>query len=92
MSKIGIDGPCPVSAVNREGGRMTPLGTIRKNRREEIRFTVETFRGCEIVNARVWYRDDAGKYCPGKQGLAFRLELLADVLAALGKARKAVLP
>lgn len=69
---------------------MTDLGTIRKNAREEIRFTVETFKGHEIVNIRVWYRDDAGEYRPGKQGLAFRPDLLGEVLDALGKARKAV--
>lgn len=70
---------------------MMELGTIRKNAREEIRFTVETFHGCEIVNARIWFRDAAGEYRPGRQGLAFRLELLGDVLAALRKAGKAVL-
>ena len=63
---------------------MMDLGTIRKNRREEIRFSVETYKGVEIVNARVWYLDADGEYRPGKQGLAFRLDLL-------GKARKAVL-
>lgn len=70
---------------------MMQLGTIRKNSAEEIRLTVETFKGLEIVNARVWYRTDGGEYRPGKQGLTFRLELLGDVLDALGKARKAVL-
>jgi hypothetical protein len=70
---------------------MMQLGTIRKNSAEEIRLTVETFKGLEIVNARVWYHTDGGEYRPGKQGLAFRLELLGDVLDALGKARKAVL-
>lgn len=70
---------------------MMELGTIRKNSAEEIRLTVETFKGVEIVNARVWYRTDGGEYRPGKQGLAFRLELLGEVLDALGKARKAVL-
>lgn len=70
---------------------MIELGTIRKNSREEIRLTVETYKGAEIVSARVWYRDEEGEYRPGKQGLAFRLELLGDVLAALSKARKVVL-
>lgn len=69
---------------------MMQLGTIRKNGAEEIRFTVETFKGREIVNARVWFRTEAGDYRPGKQGLAFRLDLLAEVLDALGKARQAV--
>ena len=70
---------------------MMELGTIRKNLAEEIRLTAETFKGVEIVNARVWCRTDGGEYRPGKQGLAFRLELLGEVLNALGKARKAVL-
>lgn len=70
---------------------MIELGTIRKNAREEIRFTVETFKGVEIVNARVWYLHASGEYRPGRQGIAFRLELLGEVLDALGKARKAVL-
>ena len=68
---------------------MMELGTIRKNASEEIRLTVETFKGHEIVNARVWYRTAEGEYRPGKQGLAFRLELLGEILAALGNARKA---
>jgi hypothetical protein len=66
--------------------RPIALGTIRKNAAEEIRLTVETFRGHEIINIRVWYRDAAGKYRPGKQGLAFRLEQLGEVLDALRKA------
>lgn len=65
---------------------MIELDTIQKNASEEIRFTVETFKGQEIVNVRVWYRADDGEYRPGKQGLAFRLALLGDVVAALRKA------
>lgn len=65
---------------------MMQLGTIAKNSREEIRLTVEPFHGHQIINARVWFRTESGEYRPGKQGLAFRLELLPGVLAALGKA------
>ena len=67
------------------------LGIIGKNATKKIRTTAETFKGREIINARVWYRDVDGKFHPGKQGLAFRLELLGGVLEALGKARKTVL-
>ncbi len=62
------------------------LGTVQKNAREEIRFTAETFQGHDIINIRVWYRNDAGEMRPGKQGLAFRLALLPHVLEMLGKA------
>ncbi|WP_380729521.1 transcriptional coactivator p15/PC4 family protein [Paenirhodobacter populi] len=64
------------------------LGTIAKNSREEIRLTVETFKGMELVNIRVWYQDTAGEYRPGRNGIAFKLELLPEVQTALSKARK----
>lgn len=67
---------------------MTYLGSVQKNTREEIRFTAEIFKGHDIVSIRVWYRDEAGEMRPGKQGLAFRLDLLPAVLEALGKAEK----
>ncbi|RWR31512.1 hypothetical protein D2T29_10800 [Sinirhodobacter populi] len=67
---------------------MMDLGTISKNSREEIRLTVETFKGMELVNIRVWYQDTAGEYRPGRKGIAFKLELLPEVLTALSKARK----
>lgn len=62
------------------------LGTVQKNAREEIRFTAEEFQGHDIINIRVWYRNDAGVMRPGKQGLAFRRALLPVVLETLGKA------
>lgn len=65
---------------------MMDLGTIAKNSREEIRLTVESFKGMDLVNIRVWYRDDAGEYRPGRKGIAFKLELLPEVLTALDKA------
>ncbi|MGA0613419.1 transcriptional coactivator p15/PC4 family protein [Paracoccus sp. KR1-242] len=67
---------------------MMDLGTIAKNSREEIRITAESFKGHDIINIRVWYRDDTDEMRPGKQGLAFRLDLLPAVLDTLGKARK----
>jgi len=67
------------------------LGTNRKNATEKIRFTAEAFKGREINNARVWYRDADGRFRPGKQGLTFRVELQVEVHEALSKAHKAVL-
>jgi len=67
---------------------MTDLGIISKNSREEIRITAETFKGHAIINIRIWYSDQAGEMRPGKQGLAFRLDLLPAVLETLSKAPK----
>ncbi|WP_134724819.1 transcriptional coactivator p15/PC4 family protein [Paracoccus luteus] len=59
-------------------------GAIRKNAREEIRITLDDFKGLQLVNLRVWFDTGNGEYRPGKQGLAFRLDLLPEVLKALG--------
>lgn len=63
------------------------MTTIRKNAREEIRVTVDTFKGQELCNLRVWY-EDGGEYRPGKQGLAVRLALLPDLIDALTAAQR----
>lgn len=55
---------------------------IRKNVREEIRITREEFKGHDILNIRVFYRNEE-EWRPGKQGLAIRMELLPEFLGAL---------
>lgn len=59
-------------------------GAIRKNAREEIRITLDDFKGLQLVNLRVWFDAGNGECRPGKQGVAFRLDLLPEVLEALG--------
>ena len=56
---------------------------IRKNSREEIRVTLDNFKGIDLVNLRVWFQGADGTMCPGKQGIAFKRDLLPEVLAAL---------
>jgi hypothetical protein len=64
---------------------MRHLGTVQKNSREEISIDLEEFRGFEIINIRVWFEADDGEMRPSKKGLAFRRELLPEILAALGQ-------
>lgn len=59
------------------------MAVIRKNTREEIRITRDSYQGQEIINLRVWYLSDDGDMRPSKKGIAFRLALLPEVLAAL---------
>ncbi len=68
---------------------MTVLAQIRKNAREEIRISREAYMGHDLVNLRVFYEDPQGEYRPGKKGLAFRLDLLPEVIAALQSAEGA---
>ena len=64
------------------------LATVRKNAREEIRFTRGDFKGRDIVNLRVWFQDrDTGEMRPGKDGLAFRAELVEEIIECLRAAK-----
>ena len=64
------------------------LATIRKNGREEIRVTRGDFKGFDVVGVRVWFQDrDTGEMRPGKDGLAFRAELVDEIIEALRAAK-----
>ncbi|MBL4768235.1 MAG: transcriptional coactivator p15/PC4 family protein [Rhodobacteraceae bacterium] len=65
---------------------MTVLAQIPKNSREEIRVSRDEFNGHDLINLRVYYKADDGVMRPGKQGLAFKVEILPDILDALSKA------
>lgn len=66
--------------------------SITKNAREELRIERQDYRGHDLINFRVWYDDGTGEYRPGKQGIAFKAELLPhvlDVLSAFSEQREA---
>ena len=64
------------------------LATVRKNAREGIRVTRSDFTGHDIVGLRVWFQDrDRGEMRPGKDGLAFRAELVDELIGALQAAK-----
>ncbi len=58
---------------------------IKKNSREELRVSIEEFRGHRLINLRIWFEGDDGQMRPGKQGVALRLEFLPELRAALTK-------
>ncbi len=59
---------------------------LRKNSREELRVSVDEFRGHRLLNLRVWFESDDGTLRPGKQGLAVRLEMAGDLTRAIQEA------
>lgn len=62
---------------------MIHIATIPKNGREEIRVTLEEFRGHQPLNLRVWYDAGGDEYRPGNKGLSVRLDTLPSLRAAL---------
>lgn len=64
------------------------VAKFEKNSKEEVRVSVDEFRGRKIINIRVYYRDPAGQWLPGKQGVALSVDRyrdLADAVLQLGE-------
>lgn len=78
--------PPSATTLAKRGEPMTTLGTIRKNSHEELRISIDEFRGMTLVSLRVWFQAGEGEMRPGRQGLALRPEALREVLAALHRA------
>ena len=61
----------------------TVVAKFEKNKKEEIRVSVDTFHGRKLINIRVYYKDDDGSMKPGKQGLALWTEQYKDLAGAV---------
>ena len=58
---------------------------LRKNAREELRVSLDEFKGHRLLNLRVWFEGDDGQMRPGKQGVALRLEMAGELADAIRK-------
>jgi hypothetical protein len=56
---------------------------FEKNSKEEVRVSVDEFRGRKIINLRVYYRTDTGEWLPGKQGVALAIDRYRDLVDAV---------
>jgi len=61
------------------------VASFEKNSREEVRVSVDDFRGRKIINIRVYYRSESGSWSPGKQGLAISVDRYRDLAEAMLK-------
>jgi hypothetical protein len=61
------------------------VAKFEKNSREEIRVSLDDFRGRKIINIRVFYRSETGDWAPGKQGLAVSADRYRDLAEAILK-------
>lgn len=65
------------------------IAIIEKNTREEVRVSLDDWRGYDLVSVRVFYRRKAGEPLPTKKGITFDVKLLPEIIEALEAARKA---
>lgn len=64
-------------------GDSTVISTFEKNKKEEVRVSIETFHGRKLINIRVYYKDDDGTMKPGKQGIALAVDRYKDLAGAI---------
>ncbi len=68
---------------------MALITQIPKNSREEYRVSRDDFQGHDLINIRVFFVSKDGEMLPGKQGVAFKAELLPEFIDALSQAEVA---
>lgn len=65
------------------------VAKFAKNTREEVRVSIDEFKGRKLINIRVWYmHPDTEAMLPGKQGMTLSVEkfdLLKTAIAQLGE-------
>jgi len=64
------------------------VAVIGKNQREEVRIMLDTFKGAQLVDMRVFSAFTSNNIMmPTKKGLSLRVEMLSDLIDALSQAR-----
>lgn len=64
------------------------VAVIGKNQREEVRVVLDTFKGAQLVDMRVFAAFTASNIMmPTKKGLSLRVEMLPELIDALTQAR-----
>ena len=67
----------------------TPIATIGKNQREQVRVQLDTFKGARLVDLRVFAAFTSSNIMmPTKKGVSVRVELLPELDGALSRAQE----
>jgi len=65
------------------------IKNIQKNKTEQIRITLNEFKGYQLANLRVYFKtEDDEEYKPTKKGISFQANLLPEIIEGLTQAEK----
>ena len=67
------------------------IDTFGKNAAEEVRATLEKYKGHQLFGLRVWFEAEPGKWVATKRGLSLRVELFPELKRAVEKLEAAML-
>ena len=67
------------------------IAQFEKNATEVVRVSLTEFRGHKLIDFRVYYSDDEGKYKPTKKGVSLSIGLYTDFKRAILALEKTLL-
>jgi len=77
--------PSASTTMPPDGDRI--IAAIPSGRRgEELRVSLNTFKGRHYFAIRIWYTDEAGELKPSGKGANVKIDLLPDIAEAVNKA------
>lgn len=72
-----------MNASSESGSDDVVVAKFEKSKKEEVRVSVGAYYGRQIINIRVYFKDDDGSWKPGKQGIALSVERFKDLAGAV---------
>jgi hypothetical protein len=64
------------------------IGKVPKNTQEEIRVTMQTYEGTDLIDLRTYWQNKEGNWIPTKKGISLTYYVIEDVIKLLQKAFK----
>ena len=64
------------------------VARIAKNPTEEVRVSLTSYRGHDLVDIRVFYQDEQGEWRPTKRGVSLSVDSFAELRDAVVKAEE----
>ena len=64
------------------------LARITKNPTEEVRVSLTSYRGYDLVDIRVFFQDEQGEWRPTKRGVSLSIDSVAELREAIVKAEE----
>ena len=66
------------------------IHTFDKSTAEQIRISINKFKGAEYVDVRIYFKSSDGEYKPTKKGITYKPDLVSELEEAVKKLKKAV--
>lgn len=64
------------------------VAKIAKNPTEEVRISLTSYRGHDLVDIRVFFQDEQGEWRPTKRGVSLSVDSFAELREAVAKAEE----